>query len=813
MSDWFQSSDEIYYLSFRSAPTVLDCEELFTTLFDKEVDLKLLLNDVHFDEHFFVDHTLLSLSGKRLESTNVVSLKYETYRFMARCRRCSVTRPSYWFINNWTCGLTPLCSKCRSCPDSMPSITEILVIIDTSLFHRPCEASDVDIVFSIYKLNLQLALYRGLPFEMVIIQDKHDGELPSHAFGIAELLDMVHNEGPYRYISNGRQGSRLRYVCSQERRSGEEGQTKKRVRSCKKNFKCGGYVSQSITLNRWIIRIKHEDHHTEHVGHAPISDAMKDKIYSLATAGLSPFQILSNIRTEAKNLLLYQDIYNAWQSIMMTKFKRHEDPRESALLYITECPNLHVMHVQSSPYGLSFHTIVGNTIMKFWRVEELLIDSTFKTNKDRLELFTVIASCMGAGFPIAYFLLEAGTGNGLKSREESLTLFLSNLKVQFPRLCPSFFFTDKETSQIKAIKNIFNIKGSLCLWHMNRAIRKKFKELRKDKKSSLNETQESILNKLIDMHYFRSTMITGKSSEELLEMAKDELKQFFSHNPQDTEMKDYLLKNWYDSETWKLWGRRNCSKISLSRTTMKVESHWSVLKRLYLLPYNRPRLDLLVHIIATSVMNKYQHDYTAMYSGRKKPYWWKSFVLTWKKCSASDLGGQYHTDHQNFICSCPAWLRSQWFICKHLVHERTCPNYHHITIRRNAPFITIEHDAIRSRANVDDEEISTQSEQARSTEIFKDFQFVSESVEMNVEQDTHGREAIDSQKQRVVSLIQWLTSHIDNLTSDDSHLRQLKYVEDNVLSRIYRYRDNVERALTQRRINLTWDCPDTIHLP
>lgn len=43
------------------------------------------------------------------------------------------------------------------------------------------------------------------------------------------------------------------------------------------------------------------------------------------------------------------------------------------------------------------------------RVEEILIYSTYKTDKERLELFTVMGLCFGTGFPVAYFLLEAGT--------------------------------------------------------------------------------------------------------------------------------------------------------------------------------------------------------------------------------------------------------------------------------------------------------------------------------------------------------------------------------------------------------------------
>lgn len=115
---------------------------------------------------------------------------------------------------------------------------------------------------------------------------------------------------------------------------------------------------------------------------------------------MSPFQVFSNLQTESTHTLLYKNIYNAWKPVMMTKFKRHEDPRESSFLYINECSSLTVINFHSGPYGLSFYTIVGDTIMKSRRVEELLIDSTFKINKEKLELFTDIASFMGQDFQL-----------------------------------------------------------------------------------------------------------------------------------------------------------------------------------------------------------------------------------------------------------------------------------------------------------------------------------------------------------------------------------------------------------------------------
>lgn len=241
---------------------------------------------------------------------------------------------------------------------------------------------------------------------------------------------------------------------------------------------------------------------------------------------------------------------------------------------------------------------------------------------------------------------------------------------------------------------------------MKRAIKKKLKELRKDNLTKIDDSQDSSLFKMIDTHYFRSTVAFDSTNEDLRSIALQELKEFFDGLGETEQMNHYLLVNWYADGIWNLWGRRHPSKISFSRTTMKVEAHWSLMKRLYLLPYNRPRLDLLVHVIATSLMNKYKHDYGALKSGRKKPYWWKSFVSTWRQCANTAIAGNYITDTHNFICSCPAWLRSQFFICKHLVQGQRCPKYHEVTIKRSQPFIQISPESSRKTANVDDEELN-----------------------------------------------------------------------------------------------------------
>lgn len=59
-------------------------------------------------------------------------------------------------------------------------------------------------------------------------------------------------------------------------------------------------------------------------------------------------------------------------------------------------------------------------------------DSTFKSNNESLKLFLIIASCIGIGFLLCYFLLESSTKGVHKSRKESLAIFLQSLKNNVP---------------------------------------------------------------------------------------------------------------------------------------------------------------------------------------------------------------------------------------------------------------------------------------------------------------------------------------------------------------------------------------------
>lgn len=172
-----------------------------------------------------------------------------------------------------------------------------------------------------------------------------------------------------------------------------------------------------------------------------------------------------------------------------------------------------------------------------------------QTNRQKMELFVVIISCMGVGFPLSYFLLEPGTGSGLSSREKSLTSWLQAIRGAVPKLKPTFFFTDKDVAQIKSIQTVFSLRPSLCLWHIKRAMKRKIIDLRKRGHSRLSTQKERELLQLVDIHFFRSSAILRNSESELKAKAIGEIHSFLSECG-ETKLLEYYTSNWYDEKTW-----------------------------------------------------------------------------------------------------------------------------------------------------------------------------------------------------------------------------------------------------------------------
>ena len=57
--------------------------------------------------------------------------------------------------------------------------------------------------------------------------------------------------------------------------------------------------------------------------------------------------------------------------------------------------------------------------------------------------------------------------------------------------------------------------------------------------------------------------------------------------------------------------------------------------------------------------------------GRYSVPWWKEFKKKWKQHEKKTIQtyGKYLMDPAKWICSCPAYVKSCFFLCKHLVNS------------------------------------------------------------------------------------------------------------------------------------------------
>ncbi|CAG8832393.1 31772_t:CDS:2, partial [Gigaspora margarita] len=349
-------------------------------------------------------------------------------------------------------------------------------------------------------------------------------------------------------------------------------------------------------------------------------------------------------------------------------------------------------------------------------VKEIIVDSTFKTNQERFELFVVNTNCGGFGVPIAYLYLLTCNGtveayndpqNQINTQVQALCEFFTSLRNE--RILPTFGLVDKDAGQISAIEEAWSwtVNLQLCYWHLEHAIdrRLKNKKLRisgysKNKvieahqqfnfidplwipNSNIgilcpdNKIQEII--SIVKRHSLMHPLIpvaknTFWSSAQIYQYCTQEAYEF-CYNNNLPGLWSYLWVNWYNRRDWMLFSRSSYSlAIPLARTTMLAESHWQVLKCRYKYNYNHPRLDRLTQIIVEQMIADFDIKLTHYFTKRSFPTWWDAFKLDWiKKADINiehDMDERYHVDTTNWICSCPAYLYSRYLICKHLIIKK-----------------------------------------------------------------------------------------------------------------------------------------------
>ena len=131
---------------------------------------------------------------------------------------------------------------------------------------------------------------------------------------------------------------------------------------------------------------------------------------------------------------------------------------------------------------------------------------------------------------------------------------------------------------------------------------------------------------------------------------------------------------------------------------MMIEAHWKVLKRNYLYFHHRARLDLLIYVLATKHYDQQAYRWDLMVETKIELSAWETDAIDeWNEVCGrdeeADADAAYVPDVVQWICGCPAYARSRFPLCKHLVNR----SGHNFVARRKKrvvrnlrpPFITL----------------------------------------------------------------------------------------------------------------------------
>lgn len=555
------------------------------------------------------------------------------------------------------------------------------------------------------------------------------------------ICELISTQGGFKlWHRRTEKGFKYVYFCSQnEQKIRRRPTSGKRDRvSVNKKFECHGRLNLRPCMESRSIKLcMFHNYHTPHIDitiSSEISQFIADRSES-STPGEIFRDLKASKLPNAYNVSQKQ-VYYIWHSGQEKQWKRDDDQLKSASLLLSERNAENVILKSNNLHGIAIYC--RETIERLSKcTKELAMNATYGTNNCGMNLFAVLAEVGGTGIPIGYCFVRVTKAVGdTRSRPNSgeWALVLSQFLTYFRDVGfrPTFFGTDKDFSEIEAIKRVWpDIKVQLCLWHAKRAISMKLKsssnaqvnisyepeEIAKipdfevcwaaipkkrpdgphqsgecrcpSRKMSFSDagrlepsTKEEI-DFVLDMfsrHFNEHTLIPDRNG---VFRQKDTIYwQSVSEAYQWCRQKDYprlwayLCVNWYRPERYNIWARAaNPSEIPVLKTTMIVESHWRKLKHDYLHRFNRPRIDLVLFILLTRVIPDAVTRMNSLLEsgGRSEPASWrKEFKRKWREHQRQEVTdaaiAQYHTNPVAGVCACVSFLQSRFLICKHVVN-------------------------------------------------------------------------------------------------------------------------------------------------
>ncbi|KAK9481453.1 hypothetical protein V1527DRAFT_493571 [Lipomyces starkeyi] len=440
-----------------------------------------------------------------------------------------------------------------------------------------------------------------------------------------------------------------------------------------------------------------------------------------------------------------QQVYNVWRSINKTGWERDAaNDYKSAQLLLAEQDGYRLVEgLQEPGVSLAFLTpcFTDRSTYSLAKMTEVFIDSTFGTNKHGYELYCILTEYDLVSLPLSYLLLDTRGIQVEGKRGSRLTAWFTALRHEGLR--PNVVHTDKDFAEVTAASIAFkrdnsNYNHHLCLWHSLRAIDQhltgKVKGsdaidsarnslrmsalpnylhflsdetdwiLSKGQTKQCTSAQASILRGMVKGHLLRHPLLpkvafdNADPQQTLLfetyeEIHASSIKELLGYCKSIDQHKvfRYFWSNWYRPEfrnsgsRWEiasLCGRPgSVASIPISRTTMRLESHWRILKKDYSSHLVRPRLDVLCYIIFNGLVRSRIQLHLQIAAGREKPSVYKDFVHVWRKCAEAvdrttidKRDGFYFTHKDKWVCSCPAFVFNSRYLCKHLVSYFSSPH-------------------------------------------------------------------------------------------------------------------------------------------
>ncbi|KAK9234231.1 hypothetical protein V1525DRAFT_422426 [Lipomyces kononenkoae] len=511
-----------------------------------------------------------------------------------------------------------------------------------------------------------------------------------------------------------------------------------------------------------------------------------------------------------------------------------------------------IEELQEPTVSLGFTTpfMHDRNLLILSEIKEIMVDATFGTNFHGFELYCVVGIYRYETVPLSYLLLDTRAVEENGKRGIRLTTWFKHLTLLGLR--PSVGHSDKDFAEIVSALGVFSLcnpsyNHHLCLWHSLRAIdtylKTRFKEgdnLRsminalfvtarpkhldflKDKetedwvlsngskrKPTLKETR--VIRALVKRHLLSSPSLPSVNLDDnmptsgmqfsdwidILTACVHEILDYCRKIDQPAIFR-YLYLNWYRPshndyrgrwEIASLSGRRDVTPvIPLSRTTMRLESHWKLLKKDYLSPFVRPRVDLLCHVIIATLVLARINRLKQLQCNREFPHMYHDFVKLWRKCSLAveestsfERESVFHTDRSKWFCSCRSYVMNSRYICKHLVSFFASesgkeagrfivsppPRFHYQLFQHTSPLVSFDDSTLIGKSvtsnggDADDLEDSLDS-----VDFLKEIQ----TFDLGQDENPDANEQDDEQFMKIREIFEWLSS--DDLAKGNGKMQR-----------------------------------------